>query len=109
MSARFKGFAWTGSNKTQVIEHTRGLILDRKLAINSKLKTTILNDFKNIQKLITEDGKVKYVAGHDENGHSDSASALFLALWSAHDNPVSMSVPSTYLRSSMMGSWGSRL
>lgn len=107
VSARIKGFAWSASNKTPVLEHCRGLILDRKLVISEQLKSLIVSEFQNIDKIVTEDGKVKYVAGHNENGHSDGASALFLALWSAHDNPTSFALPQTYIRQSPFGAYGS--
>lgn len=107
VSARIKGFAWSASNKTPVIEHCRGLILDRKLVIASHLSELIKSNFQNIDKIITDDGKVKYVAGHDEHGHSDAASALFLALWSAHENPTSFALPQTYVRNSPFGAYGS--
>ena len=109
VSARIKGFAWSASNKTPVIEHCRGLILDRKLVIASHLSELIKSNFQNIEKIITDDGKVKYVAGHDEHGHSDSASALFLALWAAHENPSSFAMPQTYTLNSSFGYWNSRL
>lgn len=107
VSARIQGFSWSATNKTPVLEHTRSLILDRKLVIASHLKELILSDFANIDKIVTEDGKVKYVAGHNANGHSDAASALFLALWAAHDNPSSFAMPQTYVRPSPFGSYGS--
>ena len=77
--------------------------------IASHLRELIKYNFQNIDKIITDDGKVKYVAGTDEHGHSDSASALFLALWAAHENPTSFALPQTYVRNSPFGSWGSRL
>lgn len=107
VSSRIQGFAWSASNKTPVLEHCRGLILDRKLVIAEHLKELIISEFQNIEKIVTEDGKVKYVAGHNENGHSDSASALFLALWAAHEHPTSFALPTTYVRKSPFGSYGS--
>lgn len=106
VSAKIKGFAWSASNKTTVLEHTRSLIMDRKLVISEHLQQLIVREFQNIDKIVTDDGKVKYVAGHDENGHSDAASALFLALWSAHDNPTNFALPQTYVRPSPFGAYG---
>ena len=108
VSARIQGFAWSATNKTQVIEHCRSLILDRKLVLPVHLQELLVNDFKNIDKIVTEDGKVKYVAGRDQNGHSDAASALFLALWSAHENPTNFAMPQTYARQSPFGAWSSK-
>ena len=106
VSARIQGFAWSGTNKTPVLEHTRSLIMDRKLVISEHLRELIVSDFRNIDKIVTEDGKVKYVAGHDANGHSDAASAVFLALWAAHENPSSFDLPHTYMRPSPFGAYG---
>ena len=109
VSARIKGFAWSKANKTKVHEHCRSLVFDRKLVFASGLRPLVTCDFQNISRLVSEAGDVSYVAGRGPNGHSDAASALFLGLWSAHDGPASMSVPSGWGRPSAFGGWGSRL
>ncbi|WP_407450919.1 terminase large subunit domain-containing protein [Fibrobacter sp.] len=80
VSARLKGFAWSASNKTPVYENARSLIFDRKLVFADHLKDLIVSDFNNISRIVNEAGNVKYSASRNENGHSDAASALFLAL-----------------------------
>lgn len=109
VSANIHGFAWSASNKTNVHENARALIFDRKLVFASHLESIVTSDFQNISRVVNEAGQVKYVAGRDANGHSDCASAIFLALWAAHEKPASMSAPSTYVRSSPFGAWHSRL
>lgn len=109
VSANIRGFAWSASNKTNVHENARALIFDRKLVFASHLQSIVTSDFQNISRVVNEAGQVKYVAGRDANGHSDCASAIFLALWAAHEKPASMSAPSTYIRSSPFGAWHSRL
>ena len=81
VSAKIKGFAWSASNKTKVYENARSLIFDRKLVFAEHLKSIIMPDFENISRIVNEAGQVKYSAGRNEQGHSDAASALFLALW----------------------------
>ena len=93
VSAKIKGFAWSASNKTKVYENARSLIFDRKLVFAEHLKSIIMSDFENISRIVNEAGQVKYAAGRNGNGHSDAASALFLALWAAHDNPASFAMP----------------
>ena len=66
-------------------------------------------DFANVSRIVTETGKVKFVAQHTALGHSDITSALVLALWSAHDNPTSFAMPQTYMRHTAFGAFGSRL
>ena len=109
VSARIRGFAWSRANKTKVHEHARSLVFDRKLVFASALKPLVTCDFQNISRLVSESGEVSYVAGRGPNGHSDAASALFLGLWSAHDSPASLSVPSGWARPTAFGGWGSRL
>ena len=93
MSAKIKGFAWSASNKTKVYENARSLVFDRKLVFAEHLRSIIMPDFENISRIVNEAGQVKYSAGRNGNGHSDAASALFLALWAAHDNPASFAMP----------------
>lgn len=111
MSAKIKGFAWSASNKPNVYEHARSLIFDRKLVFAEHLRSIIMSDFENISRIVNEAGQVKYSAGRNEQGHSDAASALFLALWAAHDSPASFAMPQTWNLNSIFGMppMGSRL
>lgn len=109
VSANIHGFAWAASNKTNVHENARALIFDRKLVFASHLQSIVTSDFQNISRVVNEAGQVKYVAGRDANGHSDCASAIFLALWAAHDKPAQMQSPISYMPFSPLGPWRSRL
>lgn len=83
ISARIKAFAWTGANKTPAYEFLRSKIFDRQLFFAEHLKPLITSDFQNIERIVTNDGNIKYVAGRNEQGHSDATSALVLALQAA--------------------------
>lgn len=98
VSSRLKGFTFTGTNKTPMYEALRGGIFDHSIKFNLKYKDMIVNDFNNVQRIVTEDGKVKYQAGHNENGHSDITSGLVLALQSLKDNPIGTNRLITYTR-----------
>ena len=58
---------------------------------------------------MTESGKVQYMAGHDEHGHSDATSSLVLALEAWRQRPVQMQSPISYTPFSPFGPWKSRL
>lgn len=88
VSARIKGFTWTAANKTPAYEDLRAYIFDRKLKFAAHLKELIVQDFRNVHRVVNEAGKVSYQAGRDENGHSDATSALVLALQAAKDSPA---------------------
>ena len=108
VSANIRGFAWAASNKTNVHENARALIFDRKLVFASHLQSIVTSDFQNISRVVNEAGQVKYVAGRDANGHSDCASAIFLALWAAHDKPAQTQSPISYMSFSQFGPRSSR-
>lgn len=74
------------------------MIFDHKLMISSKLKPLIESDFRNVSRVVTETGQVKYVAGRDQNGHSDATSSIVLALEAMHQNPVQVDLPNSYQR-----------
>lgn len=109
VSARIKPFVWNETNKSQAYEHLRSLIFDHKITFAPHLEQMVKADFQNVSRIVTETGKVKFVAQHNAQGHSDITSALVLALWAAHDNPASFAMPQTYQMQSPFGSWGSRL
>lgn len=97
ISSRLKGLQFTVANKTPMFELLRSQIFDHSVKFNRKLKKLIEDDFRNVQRIVTESGQVRYAAGHDQNGHSDATSAIILALQAIHDMPQSMSVPMPYL------------
>lgn len=96
ISSRLKGLQFTVANKTPMFEQLRSQIFDHSVKFNRKLKRLVEDDFRNVQRIVTESGQVRYVAGHDQNGHSDATSAIVLALQAIHDMPSSMSMPMPY-------------
>lgn len=101
VSSKINGFTFTGSNKTPMYEKLRSLIYEHKLKVNIKFKSIIEKDFKNVQRVVNEAGQVKYIAGHDENGHSDITSGLVLGIRAIDDNPVNFQMPIQYIRQSI--------
>lgn len=101
VSSKINGFTFTGSNKTPMYEKLRSLIYEHKLKVNRKFKSIIEKDFKNVQRVVNEAGQVKYIAGHDENGHSDITSGLVLGIRAIDDNPVNFQMPIQYIRQSI--------
>lgn len=100
ISSRLKGLQFTATNKTPMYERLRSQIFEHKVLFNRKLKKLIEDDFRNVQRIVTESGQVRYVAGHDENGHSDATSAIVLALQAIHDMPSNANMPVAYVRRS---------
>ena len=100
ISSRLKGLQFTVANKTPMFEQLRSQIFEHKVKFNRKLKKLIEDDFRNAQRLVTESAQVRYVAGRDQNGHSDATSAIVLALQAIHDMPSSAKTPLAYIRTS---------
>ena len=100
ISSRLKGLQFTVANKTPMFEQLRSQIFEHKVKFNKKLKKLIEDDFRNVQRIVTEAGQIRYVAGHDQNGHSDATSAIVLALQAIHDMPSNANTPLTYMRTS---------
>lgn len=61
------------------------------------------DDFRNVQRIVSEAGDVKYVAGRDSNGHSDFVSSLVMNIQAVKDCPVNIKAPLTYYTSSAFG------
>ena len=101
VSSKINGFTFTGSNKTPMYEKLRGLIYEHKLKVNRKFKSIIEKDFNNVQRVVNEAGQVKYIAGHNENGHSDITSGLVLGIRAIDDNPSNFQMPIQYIRQSI--------
>lgn len=91
---------FTGSNKTPMYENVRAKVYDHKLLFNPEFKQLIKDDFRNVHRIVTENGIVKYEAGRDGDGHSDFTSSLVLAVEAQRQMPASFSMPSTYSRQS---------
>lgn len=108
VSSLLKGLIFSSSNKTPMYERLRSMIFQHKLFINRRLKPLIVQDFNNVQRVVTESGKVQYIAGHNEQGHSDATSSLVLALEAQHQHPIQMSAPVSYALPSAFGGWQRR-
>lgn len=78
VNSQVKGMNFTSANKTPMYEQLRTEIFQHRLRINRKFKDLILNDFKNVARIISPSGKVKFEASRNENGHSDVTSAITL-------------------------------
>ena len=109
VNSQIKGLSFTSSNKTPMYEYLRSQIFQHKLFINKKFKSMIEQDFQNVQRIVTENGQVKFNAGRDQNGHSDITSALVLCLNAIRQNPVTFSNPQPGIYTSRLNSWHSRL
>ena len=97
VSARLKSFTWNANNKTKAYENLRALVFDRKIVFAEHLRELLVRDMQNVSRVVNEAGVVKYVAGRNENGHSDSVSALVLALTAAKEMPSSIQRPMAYM------------
>lgn len=104
ISSRLCGLQFTGSNKTPMYEAVRARIFDHSLLFKRDFKDQVVQDFKNVSRIVTEDGKVKFAAGRDAAGHSDLTSSLALALESVKRNPMNFKAPQTYVNFSQFGS-----
>lgn len=109
VSARLRGFTWTGSNKTPAYEALRARCFDHKLKFAPHLKELIVSDFGNVHRIVSEAGRVTYEAGRNSDGHSDATSALVLAIQAAAGSPCTIALPVTHSYSSPFGPRVSRL
>lgn len=82
-------------------EQLRTDIFQHKVKINAKFRKIVESDFKNVSRIINESGQIKYMAGHDENGHADVASGIVLLLESTRKNPISYSLPEAFTMPSL--------
>lgn len=93
VSAKIKGFTWTAANKTPAYEELRSKCFDHKMAFPTRLRDLVVRDFTNVNRVVSESGKVSYEAGRNGDGHSDFTSALVLAIQSAVDSPNQTGLP----------------
>ena len=103
VSSKLKGMQFTGTNKTPLYEAVRARIFDHALLFNSEFKDMVVQDFNNVKRIVTEDGKVKFASGRDSNGHSDITSSLTLALEALRLNPMNFKSPQTHVPFSSFG------
>lgn len=103
VSSKLVGIEFTAANKTPMHEAIRAKILDHKLLFNPEFKAALTQDFRNVQRIVTESGQVKFQAGRDENGHSDITSSLALAVEAARRCPVNFKAPSPHTSFSSFG------
>lgn len=109
VNSNIKGLNFTSANKTPMYEYLRSQIFHHKLYINKKFQSKIVADFNNVQRIISENGQIKYQANRDKNGHSDITSSLVLCLNAIRNNPISFSNPVVAYNNSRFNSWKSRL
>lgn len=109
VNSQIKGLAFTAKNKTPMYEYLRSQIFQHKLFINRKFQNLIESDFQNVQRIVSENGQVGYIAGHDKNGHSDVTSALVLCLNAIRNNPINFSKPQVGSYTGRFTGWKSRL
>lgn len=109
ISVKIKPFQFTSSNKTPAYETLRDKIFQRKILFNKKFEQLVKDDIRNVQRIVSENGDVKYVAGRDSNGHSDFVSSLVLNIQAVKDNPINASLPYSYNSFSRLGGFRSRL
>lgn len=100
INQRLTPFTTTNTNKTPMYEHTKGMIYDKKLTINATFKELVLKDFANVNRVVTDNGKVSYSAGHAAD-HSDITSALCLGLQAIKDHPLTFAKPMSYMPKSV--------
>ena len=103
VSSKLCGMQFTGSNKTPMYEALRARIFDHTLLFKAEFKDQIIQDFANVSRIVTEDGKVKFSAGRDASGHSDLTSSLTLALEAMKKSPMNFKNPQTHVPFSSFG------
>lgn len=103
VSVKITGIQFTATNKTSMFEALRAAVFDHKIKFNVKFKSLIESDFRNVQRVVNEVGSVKYIAGHNDQGHSDAATAIVLVIKAIHDNPLNVAVPVPYCNASTFG------
>lgn len=80
VSTRIQGFTFTSTNKTDCYEYFRKSVFDRNLWLKEDYKRDITQDLQLIDQVITENGKVQYMARRFNGSHADNVSGLILAL-----------------------------
>ena len=85
-------------------ENFKKRIFDRTLSFSRDFKQLLTDEISLVRQFISKDGKASYQAVRQNHSHADSLTAIILALQAIHDNPASFSMPSTYMRSSPLGS-----
>lgn len=103
VSVKITGIQFTATNKTSMFEALRAGVFDHKIKFNVKFKSLVESDFRNVQRVVNEVGSVKYIAGHNDQGHSDAATAIVLVIKAIHDNPLNVAVPVPYCNVSTFG------
>lgn len=87
--AKISGFVTTGSNKPLMYEQLRAKILEKKLHFAKHLKEKLEIEFSKISRIVGDNGKTRFEAERDTDGHCDRVSALVLAIQAQKDNPSS--------------------
>ena len=93
LDTRYRGFTFTGANKSPLYENLRARVFDSTITFDQHLKDLLIQDFTNVARLVNDAGVVRYVAGHSSSGHSDCTSAIVLALQAAKDFKTNSQLP----------------
>lgn len=103
VSPLIRGFVFSQQSKLRIYELFRSLVYQRLVRFHVRYKEMLEREVANVQRIVTDSGTVKYVAGRDESGHSDAVSGIALALCAAHENPVCDAVVHAAPRSQVFG------
>ena len=68
-------------------EQLRADLMQSKVTFDSKLKPLVCDDFRMVERFVTDSGQVRFASKHDTTGHADSASAILLANAAWHKHP----------------------
>lgn len=94
---------FTSSNKTPLYENLRAKIFDHKIFFRNDFKQLLKDDFRNVKRIVTDSGSVKFEAMRSAAGHSDITSSIVLGIEAVKQFPVNFKVPQGYMRQSPFG------
>lgn len=68
-------------------------MFDRRIDFNSEFREQIVDDFKCVERIVTDTGTIKYEASRSSLGHGDIVSSIVLGVNAIHDRPPSFQQP----------------
>lgn len=102
INPKIKPFTWNGNNKTVLHDNLRTHLQNRNFYVNPELLQMVKNDFSQMRRYISSNGKIAYYAPHSKDGHADITSGIVLCLEAVRNNPVSFSLPIPYYQPSRL-------
>lgn len=99
-NSRCKPFFFTAKSKPEAFSYFKKVINANELFIKKEFLSDIATDVQNVTQIISDDGRVSYIARHSKDGHSDRLSSLLLALMANHDSPITFQLPVAIPRNS---------